>query len=398
VIGRVLVLVMACQLALGARARAEDLVAYQTDGVAPAASADARMMALDEAFGRAAASALADLVSPDVRAARKAELDREIVGRARLWVNKFTVTRDDTHEGRRELAVSVRIDRDKIRARLTELGVATRDAGGEAPDGVPGEPAARTATVLLRVATPAGVRAGYGQNADKDVPGLATLTKRLRDAGFAMRRAPATGPAARAEGTLPLGDDEADALADAAKADVVAIAGVTVGDRVPVRGQSIEAQLVTAHVRVVDRKDGKAVGQATAIAAVRTGDPDHAIERALLAAAGDVLPPVPTRLAVGGAFFGDDTPIAEPGVVLVRLPARTPFSLVLAEQRYLSGAKGVRAASLRRLSPAGWVIGVVTKESIDQIARIAKKPPATDTHAAVKIVGEVIEVTLSGAP
>src|SRR5262245_36228998 len=99
-------------------AHAEDIVAYQAEGDAPAASGDARVMALDEAFARAVSNALSDLVDGNVRTARKGELDREIVGRARLWVSKFAVTKDETIEDRRELTVSVKIDRDKLRARL----------------------------------------------------------------------------------------------------------------------------------------------------------------------------------------------------------------------------------------------------------------------------------------
>src|SRR5262245_18272422 len=96
-------------------AHAEDVIAYQAEGDAPAGGADARVMALDEAFANAVGSALADLVSADVRTARKGELDREIVARARLWVQKFTVTRDETNDDRRVLTVSVKIDRDKLR-------------------------------------------------------------------------------------------------------------------------------------------------------------------------------------------------------------------------------------------------------------------------------------------
>jgi sarcosine oxidase gamma subunit len=111
-----------------------------------------------------------------------------------------------------------------------------------------------------------------------------------------------------------------------------------------------------------------------------------------------VLPPAPAKLSAAGAYQGDDTPVSEPGIVLVRLPAKTSYSLVLAEQKYLAGAKGVKAASLRRLSPNGWVIGVTTGESIEQIARIAKKAPASDASSSVKIVGSVVEVSLSGSP
>jgi hypothetical protein len=374
-------------------ANAEDVVAYQAEGDAPATATDARVMALDEAFARAVSSALADLVDGSVRTQRKGELDREIVARARLWVLKFGVTKDETVDGRRSVAVSVKIDRDKIRARLAELKIAMKDSGATAP---PTEAAARTATVLLRINVPKGVRATYGANADKDLPGMSALTTLLRNAGFAVRRAPASGTP-RADGELPLSDDEADVLANEAKADVMAIAGVSVAPSVVVRGQPGTAALVTAHVRIVDRKDKKVLGQGSASAATRGEDPGYAVDRALQAAAVDVLPPAPTKLGPAGAFKGDDAPVTDAGIVLVRLPARTPYSNVLAEQKYLAGAKGVRAATLRRLSPAGWVIGVATSESIEQIARIAKTPPATDTSAQVKIVGDMVEVTLSGA-
>ncbi len=372
-------------------AHAEDIVAYQAEGDAPATAADARVMALDEAFAQAVQTALGELVAGDVRTARKDELDREIVGRARLWVAKFGVTRDETADGRRQLTVSVKVDRDKLRARLAELGIAAREVAPE-------QSAARTATILLRITLPDGVRADYGPNADPDLSGVSALTTLLRNAGFAVRRAPDSGPPPRGDGALPLGDGEADALAAAAKAEVVAIAGVTVGPSTPVRGLPTSASLVTANVRVVDRKAHQVIGQGTGIAAARGDDRGYAVDRALVGAAVDALPPEPPTLSGPGAFRGDDTPVAEPGIVLVRLPASTPYGMVLTEQKYLAGAKGVRSATLRRLSPAGWVIGVETSEPVEQIARIARRAPATDTAVSVKIVGAIIELALSGAP
>lgn len=372
-------------------AHAEDIVAYQAEGDAPAAAADARVMALDDAFAEAVKNALGDLVAGDVRTARKGELDREIVGRARLWVAKFGVTKDETVDGRRELTVSVKIDRDKLRARLAELDIATQAPVAE-------QPAGPTATILLRINLPNGVRADFGANADPNLPGVSALTTLLRNAGFAVRRAPAGGPPARADGELPLGDAEADALAVEAKADVMAIAGVTIAPPVPVRGMPTTASLVTAHVRIIDRKQHKVVGQATGTAAAVGDGQGYAVDRALVGAAVDVLPPEPTKLSGAGAFQGDDTPVAEAGVVLVRLPSSTPYALVLAEQKYLAGAKGVRSATLRRLSPAGWVIGVATGDPVEQIGRIAKRAPAANTSATVKIVGGIVELTLAGAP
>ncbi len=393
VIRRVLVAVLFATAVTAPRAYAEDVIAYQAEGDAPTSAADARLMALDEAFARAATTALSDLVAGDIRTSRKGELDAEIIGHARLWVSKFSVTKDETVDGRRELTVSVRIDRDKIRTRLGELGITMKDAVTTS-----GEPAAKTVTILLRIAAPSGIRADYGPQADNNAPGVGALTTMLRNAGFAVRRAPASGAVPRAEGELPLSDDEADLLANEAKADVMAIAGVTLSAPVPVRGLPTTASLITANVRVVDRKERKALGHGSAIGATKGDDIAYAIDRAAAGALSDVLPPPATKLAQAGAFKGDDTPIAEPGIVLVRLPARTPYSMVLSEQKYLAGAKGVRAASLRRLSPGGWVIGVTTSESVEQVARIAKKAPASDTSASVKIVGDLVEVTLSGTP
>ncbi|MDB4952793.1 MAG: hypothetical protein JWO36_362 [Myxococcales bacterium] len=379
-------------------ALAQEAVAYEAEGDAPSHASDPRVAALDDAFSKAAASAVGDLVTGDVRTAHKGEIDREIVGHARLWVVKFTVTKDETNDDRRQLTVSVRVDRDKMRTRLGELGIATREiAGSDATGAAP----LQTVTILLRVASPEGVHADYGQTADKDVPGLGSLTNVFRTAGMAVRRAPAAGPAARAQGELPLDDDEAEALAVEAKAELVAIAGVTVAAPVAVRGLAAPAVLVTAHVKLYAKKDKRTLGSGVAISAARSDDPGlvtYAIERAVLAASADMLPPVPKKLSQAGAFHGDDAPITEPGVVLVRLPAKTSFHMVQDELKYLAGAKGIRAASLRRLSPNGWVIGLQTSESIERVAQIAKKPPATDTSAAVKVVGDVVELALSGSP
>ena len=377
-------------LASSARAHAEDIVAYEAEGDAPIAGTDARTAALDDAFARAVGSALSDLVAGDVRTAHKGELDKEIVAHARLWVARFTVTKDDTEDDRRQLTVSVRIDRDKIKARLDELKIQTKDAAPVA------DPSQRSVTILLRVATSKGPHASFGKSSDHDTMGLGGLATVFRGAGMAVRRAPDSGTAI--DGDYPIADSEIDGLGDAAKADLVAIAGVTLGDPANVRGRPQPAVLATAHLKLFDRKAHQVIGQGTAIATASADDPQYAIDRALAAAAADVLPSQPKKLAQAGSFTGDDTPLTDAGVVLVRLSSKTPYSMVLTEQRYLAGAKGVRAASLRRLSPNGWVIGVTTADSIERVAQIAKKPPATDTAASVKIVGDVVEVTLSGAP
>ncbi len=377
-------LVLAVLLAAIPMARAEDVVAYEAEGDAETSGGDPRVAALDEAFASAINMALAELVSSDVRTARKADLDKEIVGRARLWVAKFTVNKDTTVGERRQLAVTVRVDRDKMLARLAELDVATR-----------------LATVLLRIDDPAGPRATYGSGGEKDVPGSAALTSALRGAGMLPKRAPASGAAAKVGGALPLDDDEALAIAESVKADVATIAGVTIGQPVAVRGLPVDGVAVTATVRMIERRGKKVVGQGSAMLATKGIEPSvigKTVEYALVAASSDVLPPQRQVLTGGGQFTGNDTPIAEAGVVLVRLASKTPWGLVAAELKYLQGAKGVKSAVLRRLSPGGWVIGVATSESIDRVSQIVKKAPTAETNVKVKVAGDVIDVALGVSP
>ena len=159
--------------------------------------------------------------------------------------------------------------------------------------------------------------------------------------------------------------------------------------------------LITARARLIDRRSHKALGQGGAVTAARGTDPGvlgYGIDRALLAAMADVLPQPAQKLAPAQTFHGNVTPAAEPGVVLVRLARNTPWGMVQSEIKHLLGARGVSRATLRHVSPAGWVIGVATSESIDRIASIVKKPPAGDTTVSVKIVGDLVEATLSGAP
>jgi hypothetical protein len=123
-----------------------------------------------------------------------------------------------------------------------------------------------------------------------------------------------------------------------------------------------------------------------------------AIDRAVVAAVGDVLPrPANQAQAPVAMPSGEDAPIAEPGVVLIRLARATPWGLVQAELKHLIGARGVSSATLRHVSPAGWVIGVATSDSIDRVAAIVKRPPAADLTASVRILGSVVELALAGS-
>lgn len=398
---KVIVVGIAAVLAiLAAPARAEDVQMYVADGDAAATVKDPRTAALDDAFGRAVTTALGELVDGEARKANKQAIDREIIARSRLWVAKFKVQKDQTNDGRRQLTVEVSVDRDKMRVRLGELSVPLQ---GEQPQGTG---ALRTAIVLLRVVDTQGVRASFGVSADKDVAGLGPLSATLRSGGLTLLRPPTAG-AVKAGGELPLDDDEADAVASDAKSDAAVVANVTVGAPVAARGVADPAVMVTARVRLVG-KGKKMAGDGSATIAVKVPAEDKrsagpaaspivhdAIERALVAAAEDVVGPPRAVLGQSQGFKGDDTPVAEAGVVLIRVPAKTPYPLVAAELKYLAGAKGVTRAGLRRVSQSGWVIGVHTSESVQRIAQIARKAPANDISATVKVANDLVELALA---
>jgi hypothetical protein len=141
-------------IALAAVAHA-DVVTYPSHGSAAATDADARTRALDAAFASAVTEAVADLAGKNARA-QAAAVDREIVRRARRFVASFAVTTEHPGADRFEVDVDVRIDRDKVRTRLLELGVGLADA----PPVEPGPPAIqpRAATLLYRVTGVAGCR------------------------------------------------------------------------------------------------------------------------------------------------------------------------------------------------------------------------------------------------
>ena len=400
---RAVLSIVAVLVGLARPALAEDVAGYPVDGDADVGAADPRVAALDEAFGRAAAQALADLVDAGTRKTHKQLLDKEIVARARLWVVGFKVDKEETIDGRRQLNVTVRVDRDKMRVRLEQLDIGG-SGGGTPPD--PTASSTRTGVILLRLSAGGGARASFGASAEKDVPGFGALSSVLRGSGVTLKRiipresrAGAGDPVARPAGDLPLADDDAEALATDAKAELAVIAGVTVSAGVSIRGVATTASLVTAHVRIVSRGK-KLVGQGVAAVASRGTEAsaiNAAIERALVAAAGDAMPSAQsTAITPTTGFTGDDTPVAAPGVVLIRIPSKTPYALVAAELKYLGGAKGISRAVLHRVSPGGWVIGVSTAESVQKIASIARKAPTGDTSVQVKIVGELVELAIAG--
>ncbi len=394
---------------LAASPAAAEELSFTVPGSAASDAADPRVAALDEAFAAATREALAELIERGERTRRRAELDREVVARARLWVASYRVARDRTEGERRVLEVVVKIHRDKLVARLGELGVPVvaepgPGAGPGAGDG-PATPAAgpaRRATALIRVTTPAGVVASYGRAAAVDVPGLAPLTVALRASGLEVVPAPATGPAPRTGGELPLDDDSARALAGDARAELAVVVGASAGAAARVRGSGATASLATARLRIVDRA-GVVIGEGGAAAGAYVGAgadgaavPGLAAATAVTLALADARPaPATTGPAAGPAVVG---PVARAGEVLVQLHGDQTLSWrwVGAVRDELTARKAV--VSVRRLSGVGVTLAVRTTDAPAALARALRGLEARSPGASVRTraVGVRVEVSISG--
>lgn len=374
------------------RAVADDVVTYQAEGVAAADQADARTRALDVAFAAAVTEAVADLAGSAARAQADA-VDREIIRRARRFVASFSVTDQRTAGGQVVLEVAIKVDRDKLRARLGELGV-TLAAVATAP--TPPPVTRRRATVLMRVTGLGRPLSSFGAAATDDVPGLPAVGQALDRAGFAVVAASAAGPPPDDAGGLPLDDAGARALAGDARADVAVVVGIVVGDAGPIRGVGAWAAPATAVVRVLDVGSGAVMTEAT-LASGAVGKPDR--ERlpvaAAEAAAGAVIAAGLGLAPVAGAPIVDAPPIAAAHGVTVRIRGATPWPAVAAIRARLASAPGDPKVTF-----AGVTRGQVALE-VDGLsaARIAGHLRTADgLDAAITVTDDAVEIVARGAP
>ena len=379
-----------------ARPAAAQLVTYHVEGEADTAGADPRVAALDAAFAAAVRQALNELVPAAEQKARKADLEREVYARARLWVASFKVTSDAVDGYRRKLEVDVKIARDKLRTRLEELAVPLVPATAE-PDPVVAPGASRTATLLIAVTTPAGVVGSYGAAAELDVPGLAPLVAELRATGWQYIGAPASGPPARGM----LDDQSGRALADGVNADLAVIVAIDAGAPELVRGATDKAALARARIRVIDRAGGL-VGQGVAVGAAH-GPGDEVLAAAIASAAADAF--ADARPAGAAAPAGPVVAlVADADETLVRVLARSrgeapPWSMVRAIRDRLASLKDVQV-TYRRLTAREVVIGVRGTIKPEKLARELRdlERKITDTSFQTKVDGNQVEVRVSGSP
>jgi len=383
-------------LSIAAPARAEDVATYQADGAADAAAADARTRALDVAFAAATRLALADLVAPADAQARRDELERQVVSRARLWVASFKVVNQLNEGGRLRLTAAVKVDRDKLRAKLAELGVAV------APP-APAAPHSRGATVLLRVTTASGGGATFGAGSSTEIPGAADLAAALEAAGLAVVPPPASTPAPRPAGEggeLPIDDAGARAAAAGSGAELAIVVSASVDGSGAVRASRRAGALARAHARLIGA-DGAVLGDAAAMTGAHADSEPAAINAAIGRAAAQA---VTAALPAGtvGPVAAPPPPAPPPpltadaGEILVRLTGAGSWGVVAALRQQLASTAGVQRVVVRRLSAGEVVLAAITGQRADRIAAAVRTTPGARFRIAVK--DAVVDAVLEAAP
>ncbi|MBK9032757.1 MAG: hypothetical protein IPL61_16060 [Myxococcales bacterium] len=394
---RLVAAALAALAALAVPARAQP-VTYQSHGSAAAGEADARTRALDAAFATAVTEAVADLAGKAARA-QAAAVDREIVKRARRFVASFAVTDERTRADRLEIDVDVRIDHDKVRTRLLELGVELRGA----PPPEPSTPAilTRPATVLYRVVGAGEVAASFGAAARSDLPGAAALEAALARAGYRAVPASAAGPPPDDGGKLPVDDQSARALAVDVHADVALVVGVAVGAPGAIRGTPLEAAPARAWLRLIEAGTGRVTLEAATATAVwrpaAGGDRADLTERAVTQAVGQLAvrgfgaaTPRPTSIEAG-------PPLVATAGVTVRVVGAGAWQAAALIRADLAAAPGVTATNVAGV--AGDTVALaVAGIGVDKAASIARATPGFSARTRVDGGAVVVQIKALATP
>ena len=393
----------------GVAAADEDFDDLTVEADADAGASDARVVALDAAFANAVNKSVEDLADRKQLAAKRTDYEKEIVGRARLWVASFSVTRDQVVDGRRRLTVNVRIDQRKLGLRMQQLGIiqtlpdGAGDGSGSASSAGVATVDGNSVTLLARSLSPTAVRANYGASAGK-LPEFDGFKAALAMRGYRLRPTPAAGPAATRAGEIPMNDTAALAFAGDAKADSALIVGLEVSEPTAVRGAVGEYVVAHARARWLQRKSGNTIVDLQRTVLLRHGTEEDS-DKAGRQVIGDVLlalqaATTPPRNSGAAPLLARDVPsvVAGDGQVAVVVSRAAPAAVVAALVKALNGQSGTTSVALAQLSPAGYVITVTTEQSLSKIAGQVRKITALDRTISADVKGNVVRAVVSAVP
>ncbi|HUH04399.1 MAG TPA: hypothetical protein VML75_20530 [Kofleriaceae bacterium] len=247
-------------LALAGSASAQTLAQREATGEAPAADG-ARERALDLAFANAIRGLLTEELPRAELRQHRAAIEDKVVRRARLYVKSFRVLGSQEVEGRLMVRIEASVDRDALRAALSELGASVGDrlpprrSAGTRPSVLVILHAQEPSADGISIETTFGARGGVGGAAGK------VLSGQLTAMGFDLASAAGVDAptSVGSPGDLPMGDAAAMALARQVGAGGVVIIGLVTDPATPIRATRKQGAVSRLAMRALDAASGKVI-------------------------------------------------------------------------------------------------------------------------------------------
>jgi hypothetical protein len=353
----------------------------------------ARSQALDRAFVAAVDQVLGHLVTADVRAARERDIDREILRRARRFVDSFQVLDEREADGNLRVRASVRIVQRALIETLDELGIERY----RARDAVDYRDAGRPKVVVLLAATDGqSTAATFGSRGGDGGPAGRRLVAELGKRGFEVVSAAGESvPVSREipEGLL-LSDEVAADLATRLGAGGALVVGVEAEPSGRVRGTRLRGAEGKASLRVVDSSGARLVTRSVSRGAGYGESEDEALARAAEDAAGRAMREVADEVA---SYWPAPARASDALTVTIRGAASWAPIQSIAER--IVGIPGVAEVAPLGFDRGHVVLAVTTDLGVERIAAAARSADLGGLRIRTQARGaRELAIEVQGAP
>jgi hypothetical protein len=343
-------------------------------GEAAGGGEPARVQAIDAALAQALGSTLAEVVPAAQRRTHGKAINDKIVRHARRFVSGFRVLDQGESEGRLRLRLVARVDMDKLRDALGELGIELAEPG-------PATAPRPKMIVLVHATIGDDTAASFGERGQDGGPAGQALVRALRELGFdivntAGRAVPVSRETPQG---LPLSDQAAAEMARQAGAGGAFVVGLRAEPDGQIRGTSQAGARGRAAIRVLDLAGRAGVVARAEIAGAGFAD---SMDQALAAAAADLI----TRLVLAVApHLAQHWPpaLAAGDEMLIEVDGVSGWQHVRPLMEHLAGTRGIDRVWPRHLGRRGVILGVATSMDRRRVAAALRR--ATVPGAAISV-------------
>lgn len=364
-------------------ARAEDRFTVDTYGEADGTGDTAKTAALDRAFARAVSEAITTLVPRETATRHRRALVDNIIRRARLYIASYHITKLDKTESGLRVRIAATVDRDKIRGRLTQLGI------GQTAEST--APASRPKLALVVAAKiDDATYATFGQYSAGFVGN--TIAESFEARGFSVASTAGLPLQVTSEAApgLPAGDSAAIELATRVGAGGAIVCGVQAQASGRIRGTLLYGALAKVRIRALDAQTGEVV---TTHDAEGVGFGTDAADAAARAAR-DGLGQAVRSLGFSLAQYWPPPATAD-NALLVTVRGAPTWRGIRAVIAQLEGTPGITKVTPRQFSRGRAVLAVSTRIGARRVAASARAADLPAGAAAIRIEGDAVYVDVS---